>query len=118
MYREAFVEGAREGLNVAEGLLPYLVAMLCAVGVPAHLRSPGVRAGGNPLVRGSRLAWTHRFVDALPTRAGQAAFQACAARAMLIETMQTQGVGQLCGAGSRHHPGQHRDHVLRCWRCT
>ena len=29
---EAFIEGAREGFDVAKGLLPYLVAMLCAVG--------------------------------------------------------------------------------------
>jgi hypothetical protein len=35
---EAFVEGAREGFDVAKGLLPYLVAMLCAVGV---LRTSG-----------------------------------------------------------------------------
>src|SRR5690606_29900521 len=30
---ESFIEGAREGFDVAKGLLPYLVAMLCAVGV-------------------------------------------------------------------------------------
>ena len=30
---EAFIDGAREGFDVAKGLLPYLVAMLCAVGV-------------------------------------------------------------------------------------
>jgi hypothetical protein len=33
---EAFVEGAKEGFDVAKNLLPYLVAMLCAVGVCAH----------------------------------------------------------------------------------
>ncbi|MFO6383912.1 hypothetical protein ACLBYN_65920, partial [Pseudomonas aeruginosa] len=30
---ESFVEGAKEGFDVARNLLPYLVAMLCAVGV-------------------------------------------------------------------------------------
>src|SRR5690606_21266457 len=35
---ETFVEGAKEGFAVARDLLPYLVAMLCAVGV---LRSSG-----------------------------------------------------------------------------
>src|SRR5574344_2602656 len=30
---EAFVEGAKEGFDVARSLLPYLVAMLCAIGV-------------------------------------------------------------------------------------
>ena len=27
---EAFIEGAKEGFDVAKSLLPYLVAMLCA----------------------------------------------------------------------------------------
>src|SRR5690606_11277318 len=35
---ETFVEGAKEGLDVAKNLLPYLVAMLCAVGA---LRASG-----------------------------------------------------------------------------
>lgn len=35
---EAFVEGAKEGFDVAKNLLPYLVAMLCAIGV---LRASG-----------------------------------------------------------------------------
>lgn len=35
---ESFVEGAKEGFDVARNLLPYLVAMLCAVGV---LRASG-----------------------------------------------------------------------------
>src|SRR5260221_14714430 len=30
---DSFIEGAKEGFDVAKGLLPYLVAMLCAVGV-------------------------------------------------------------------------------------
>lgn len=42
---EAFVEGAKEGFDVAKGLLPYLVAMLVAVGV---LRASGA----------TELAWT------------------------------------------------------------
>ena len=35
---ESFVEGAKQGFDVAKSLLPYLVAMLCAVGV---LRASG-----------------------------------------------------------------------------
>ena len=35
---ESFVDGAKEGFDVARKLLPYLVAMLCAVGL---LRSSG-----------------------------------------------------------------------------
>src|SRR5690606_39594446 len=36
---ESFVEGAKDAFDVAKNLLPYLVAMLCAVGV---LRASGV----------------------------------------------------------------------------
>jgi len=87
---ECFVEGAKEGFDVAKNLLPYLVAMLCAVGA---LRASGaldlaldgirwlVHAGG----------WDTRFVDALPTALVKP-FSGSAARAMLIETMKSQGV--------------------------
>jgi spore maturation protein SpmB len=87
---ECFIEGAREGFDVAKNLLPYLVAMLCAVGV---LRASGaldlalgvirhlVEAGG----------WDSRFVDALPTALVKP-FSGSAARAMLIELMKTGGV--------------------------
>jgi spore maturation protein SpmA len=87
---ESFVDGARQGFDVARNLLPYLVAMLCAVGV---LRASGaldfaldgvrwlVEAGG----------FDTRFVDALPTALVKP-FSGSAARAMLIETMKTHGV--------------------------
>jgi spore maturation protein SpmA len=87
---EAFIEGAREGFDVARGLLPYLVAMLCAVGV--------FRASGalGYVLDGIRwcvqvLGADTRFVDALPTALVKP-FSGSAARAMLIETMQAQGV--------------------------
>ena len=87
---EQFIEGAREGFDVAKSLLPYLVAMLCAVGV---LRASGALEFGLDgirwLVEGGGL-YT-RFVDALPTALVKP-FSGSAARAMLIETMQTQGV--------------------------
>ncbi|MCJ7799572.1 MAG: hypothetical protein MUP33_07395, partial [Polaromonas sp.] len=87
---EAFVEGAREGFEVARNLLPYLVAMLCAVGV---LRASGALELG---LNGIRIlvewmGWDARFVDALPTALVKP-FSGSAARAMLIETMQSQGV--------------------------
>ncbi|MCK9489522.1 MAG: spore maturation protein [Xanthomonadales bacterium] len=87
---EAFVEGAKQGFEVARDLLPYLVAMLCAIGVlrasgALDVALDGVRAvvhwGG----------WDDRFVDALPT-ALMKPFSGSGARAMLIETMQTFGV--------------------------
>ena len=87
---EAFVEGAREGFDVAKNLLPYLVAMLCAVGV---LRASGalefllqiIRLGVEPI------GWDQRFVDALPTALVKP-FSGSAARAMLIDTMSSHGV--------------------------
>ena len=87
---ETFVEGAKEGFQVAKELLPYLVAMLCAVGV---LRASGALEFGLDGIRWlvDWLQWDSRFVDALPT-AMVKPFSGSAARAMLIETMQSQGV--------------------------
>ena len=87
---DAFIEGAKEGFEVAKNLLPYLVAMLCAVGV--------LRASGALEVGLEGLRWLiaaagldARFVDALPTALVKP-FSGSAARALLIETMKTHGV--------------------------
>lgn len=87
---EAFVEGAHEGFEVAKNLLPYLVAMLCAVGV---LRASGALDFLLQIIRVGmeHLGWDQRFVDALPTALVKP-FSGSAARAMLIETMSSQGV--------------------------
>ncbi len=87
---EAFIEGAREGFDVAKNLLPYLVAMLCAVGV---LRASGAI---DLLLQGLKflveaIGWDTRFVDAMPTALVKP-FSGSAARAMLIDTMSTHGV--------------------------
>ena len=87
---ECFIEGAKEGFDIAKNLLPYLVAMLCAVGV---LRASGaldfVLGGLRWLVTAG--GWDSRFVDAMPTALVKP-FSGSAARAMLIETMKSQGV--------------------------
>ena len=87
---EAFVEGAKQGFEVARDLLPYLVAMLCAVGV---LRASGALDFALDGVRWCVHAFglDARFVDALPTALVKP-FSGSAARALLIETMKTQGV--------------------------
>ncbi|WAJ37755.1 hypothetical protein OU800_00575 [Pseudomonas sp. GOM7] len=87
---EQFIEGAREGFDIAKSLLPYLVAMLCAIGV---LRASGALEFGLDGIRWlvDLLGWDTRFVDALPTALVKP-FSGSAARAMLIETMQAQGV--------------------------
>ena len=87
---ESFIEGAKQGFDVAKDVLPYLVAMLCAIGV---LRASGAM---DFLLEGVRLAvqgvgLDTRFVDALPTALAKP-FSGSAARALLIETMKTQGV--------------------------
>ncbi|HEU4602059.1 MAG TPA: nucleoside recognition domain-containing protein [Steroidobacteraceae bacterium] len=87
---ECFIEGAKQGFEVAKNLLPYLVAMLCAVGV---LRASGTL---DFILSGIRHAveffgWDSRFVDALPTALVKP-LSGSAARAMLIETMQHHGV--------------------------
>ncbi|MCP8462463.1 spore maturation protein [Pseudomonas sp. ZM23] len=87
---ETFVEGAKEGFDVAKSLLPYLVAMLCAIGV---LRASGaleLALGGIRWVVDG-IGLDTRFVDALPTALVKP-FSGSAARAMLLETMQSHGV--------------------------
>ncbi|HUW52116.1 MAG TPA: nucleoside recognition domain-containing protein [Rhodanobacter sp.] len=87
---ESFIDGAKQGFEVAKDLLPYLIAMLCAVGV---LRASGAL---DFLLDGIRWLVLHaglddRFVDALPTALVKP-FSGSAARAMLIETMHHSGV--------------------------
>lgn len=87
---EAFVDGAQEGFDVAKSLLPYLVAMLCAIGV---LRASGALDFALEGIR-AVVTWAGldtRFVDALPTALVKP-FSGSAARAMMIETMQNFGV--------------------------
>ena len=87
---ECFIAGAKQGFAVARNILPYLVAMLCAIGM---LRASGALEA---LLSGIRwlvalLGLDARFVDALPTALVKP-FSGSAARAMLVETMQTFGV--------------------------
>lgn len=87
---DAFIEGAKEAFDVAKNLLPYLVAMLCAIGV---LRASGaldyVLEFMRQLVSG--LGFDTRFVDALPTALIKP-FSGSGARGMMLETMQNYGV--------------------------
>lgn len=87
---EAFIEGAKDGFGVARDLLPYLVAMLCAVGV---LRASGALGYALEGIRWvvHALGMNTDFVAALPTALVKP-FSGSAARAMLIETMQHYGV--------------------------
>ena len=87
---EVFIDGAKQGYAVARDILPYLVAMLCAIGV---LRASGaldaLLGGIRWLVQSA--GWDTRFVDALPVAFAKP-FSGSAARALLIETMKSHGV--------------------------
>lgn len=87
---DAFIEGARQGFGVAVRIIPFLVAMLVAIGV---LRASGALdtalAGIRSLV--TVLGLDSDFVDALPT-ALMKPLSGSGSRAMLLETMNTHGV--------------------------
>jgi len=87
---ESFIDGAKEGFDISKNLLPYLVGMLCAIGV---LRASGALDIVLDLIRyiADVFAWDTRFIDALPTALVKP-FSGSAARAMLIDTMATHGV--------------------------
>jgi spore maturation protein SpmA len=87
---ECFIEGARQGFDIARDLLPYLVAMLCAVGV---LRASGALDTALDGIRwlAHSAGWDTRFVDALPTALVKP-FSGSAARAMMLDTMSHFGV--------------------------
>lgn len=87
---ESFIEGAKQGFDVAKNLLPYLVAMLCAVGV---LRASGALDYALDGVRWivHQGGFDARWIDAMPTALVKP-FSGSAARGMLIETMQHYGV--------------------------
>ncbi len=87
---DTFIEGAKEGFSFTVSLLPYLVAMLVAVGA---LRASGVLDTGLDGIRWliEALGWDTRFIDALPT-AFIKPLSGSGARAMMIETMNTFGV--------------------------
>lgn len=87
---DAFIDGAKEGFDVAVKLIPYLVGMLVAIGV---LRTSGVLDGilvGVDYVL-TLAGFNTDFVQALPT-ALMKPLSGSGARAMMLETMNTHGV--------------------------
>ena len=87
---DAFIEGAREGFDVAVRLIPFLVGMLVAIGV---LRTSGVLDG---VIVGiefllSAVGVNTDFIQALPT-ALMKPLSGSGARAMMLETMNNFGV--------------------------
>lgn len=92
---EAFIDGAKEGFETAVRIIPYLVAMLVAIGV---FRASGalelIFDGLRSLVLGMGL--DDRFIDAMPT-ALMKPFSGSGARAMMVDTMQAYGADSFAG---------------------
>ena len=92
---ETFIEGAKQGFETAINIIPYLLAMLVAIGV---FRASGaldvvmdsLRAGV------SVFGWDTRWVDTMPT-AFMKPLSGSGARAMMIDTMNTFGVDSFQG---------------------
>lgn len=87
---DAFIEGAKQGFDVAIKIIPYLVAMLVAIGV---LRASMLLDETLKLLEKflASLGLNTDFVAALPT-ALMRPFSGSGSRAMMLETMNTYGV--------------------------
>jgi spore maturation protein SpmA len=92
---EAFVEGARDGFKVAVGIIPYLVAMLVAIGVFRASGALDLILDGLRSAVGT-LGLDTRFIDGLPT-ALMKPLSGSGARGMMIETMQAHGADSFAG---------------------
>ncbi|MEI8325393.1 MAG: nucleoside recognition domain-containing protein [Betaproteobacteria bacterium] len=92
---DAFIEGAKGGIQTAITIIPYLVGMLVAISV---LRNSGVMGF---VVSGltwlfTQLGFSTEFVPALPT-ALMKPISGSGARAMMIDAMQTYGADSFVG---------------------
>lgn len=92
---EAFIEGAKEGFNTAVRIIPYLIAILVAIGV--------FRASGGMDVIMGGIAWCAEsvglgsdFVGALPT-AIMKPLSGSGARGMMVDAMNTYGADSFTG---------------------
>ena len=92
---EEFVEGAKEGFETAVKLIPYLVAMLVAIGV---FRACGALEYLIQMIAAllSTLGVSTGFVEALPV-ALMKPFSGSGARALMLDVMNTHGVDSLAG---------------------
>ncbi|PLX07590.1 MAG: hypothetical protein C0594_06355 [Marinilabiliales bacterium] len=86
---ETFIEGAKDGFKIAIQIIPYLVAMLVAIGIFRASGAMELLIGGiKSLV--NLIGFNTDFVDALPT-AIMKPLSGSGARGMMVETMSTFG---------------------------
>ena len=92
---DAFIEGAKDGFSTAVRIIPYLVAILVAIGV---FRASGAM---DMLIDGVKymvaaLGGDTDFVGALPT-ALMKPLSGCGARGMMVDAMTTYGADSFIG---------------------
>lgn len=90
---DVFVEGAKEGFQIAVRLIPYLVAMLAAV---ALLRASGLLSLLLDGLKALFAGYDTRWVDGVPM-ALMKTFSGSGARAMMLETMKVAGADSFAG---------------------
>jgi spore maturation protein SpmB len=92
---ETFIEGAKEGFQVAIGIVPYLVAILVAVGA---LRASGALEAFLGAIKAGvgHLSLDTRWVDALPTALIKP-LSGGGARGMMVDTMKALGADSFAG---------------------
>ena len=92
---EAFIEGAKDGFTTAIRVIPYLVAILVAIGVFRASGGMDILIGGiNWLVE--FCGGNTDFVSALPT-ALMKPLSGSGARGMMVDTMTTYGADSFAG---------------------
>lgn len=92
---EAFIEGAKEGFSVAISIIPYLVAILVAIGVFRASGALEILVGGLGYLFGL-MGMNTDFVPALPV-AFMKPLSGSGARGMMVEAMTTYGVDSFVG---------------------
>ncbi len=92
---DSFIDGAKEGFEVAIKIIPFLVAMLVAIGVFRASGAMDIMVSSIGSVFGF-LGFNTDFVPALPT-ALMKPLSGSGARGMMVEAMQTYGVDSFVG---------------------
>lgn len=92
---DAFIEGAKEGFSVAITIIPYLVAILVAIGVFRESGALGLLVDGLGYIFGA-MGLNTDFVPALPV-AFMKPLSGSGARGMMVEAMTTYGVDSFVG---------------------
>jgi spore maturation protein SpmA len=92
---EAFIEGAKEGFNVAVKIIPFLIAILVAIGVFRASGAMDMITGGISKIL-ETLHINNDFIGALPT-ALMKSLSGSGARGMMVDAMNTYGADSFVG---------------------